>query len=48
MLLEYKECHPDATFEEIGKVFNISRQRAWELYQEELKNKEQKQEATVV
>lgn len=32
-LMEYIDQHPDLTLQEIGEVFNISRQRVWELKQ---------------
>ena len=31
VLEEYADQHPDATLEQIGKVFNISKQRVHEL-----------------
>jgi len=30
-LEQYAQDHPNATLEEIGVVFNISKQRVWEL-----------------
>ena len=39
MLVRFVEEHPNLTLEEIGRVFNISKQRVWELLQiERLKN----------
>ena len=38
-LYRYAEEHPQATFEEIGMRFNISKQRAHEIYKiQEAKN----------
>lgn len=35
MLAEYREQHPEASWAEIGELFNISPQRAFELYNNE-------------
>ena len=35
LLVEYREKHPEASWFEIGELFNISSQRAWELYKNE-------------
>ena len=42
LLVEYRERHPEASWAEIGEVFNVSPQRAWELY-----NNAKKQEAPI-
>ena len=39
MLAEYREKHPEASWAEIGELFNISAQRAFELYNNEKKAK---------
>lgn len=38
LLVEYREKHPEASWAEIGEVFNVSPQRAWEIYNND-KNK---------
>jgi len=38
-LLQYVVEHPDATYQEIGDQFNISRQRAWEIIDREERKK---------
>jgi len=35
LLVEYREDHPEASWAEIGEVFNVSAQRAWEIYKNE-------------
>jgi len=42
LLVEYREKHPELSWAEIGEPFNISAQRAWEIY-----NNKRKQKATV-
>lgn len=37
MLAEYREQHPEASWAEIAELFNISPQRAFELYNNERK-----------
>ena len=37
LLVEYREKHPEASWPEIGELFNISGQRAWEIYKNERK-----------
>ena len=37
MLFEYARTHPDDSLSDIGAVFNITRQRVWELLQTEQK-----------
>ncbi|MBU0778018.1 hypothetical protein KKF82_07150 [Patescibacteria group bacterium] len=32
ILVEYREKHPETSWAEIGELFNISAQRAWEIY----------------
>ena len=32
LLVEYREKHPEASWAEIGELFKISGQRAWEIY----------------
>ena len=40
ILVQFVEEHPNLTLQEIGRVFNISKQRVWELLQiERGKNK---------
>jgi len=41
LLVEYRERQPEASWAEIGEVFNVSPQRAWEIY-----NNARKQKAT--
>jgi len=36
-LREYKDTHPQASWEAIGGKFNVSKQRAYEIYQNELR-----------
>ena len=43
--MEYRENHPEASWVEIGQVFNISSQRAWEIYNNE-KNKKVTEQST--
>ena len=47
-LHKYAQEHPDVTYEEIGKQFNISKQRVSELIKNEEKKKTTEAEATVV
>jgi len=44
-LNEYIDNHPEATFEEVGGIFNVKKQRAWELRQQELKRREEDKRA---
>jgi hypothetical protein len=37
-LVKYKDENPDLSWEEVGEVFGVSRQRAWLIYHNE-KNK---------
>jgi len=39
LLVEYRDKHPEMSWFEIGQLFNISAQRAWELYDNERKRK---------
>ncbi len=39
LLVEYREKHPEASWSEIGELFNISAQRAWEIYNNEKNRK---------
>ena len=39
LLVEYHEKHPEMSWFEIGQLFNISAQRAWEIYNNERKRK---------
>lgn len=32
LLVEYRDNHPEVSWFEIGEVFNVSGQRAWEIY----------------
>jgi len=43
LLAEYREKHPELSWTEIGEPFNISAQRAWEIY-----NIEKTRKATAV
>ena len=36
-LAEYRKNHQDLSLKEIGKVFSISRQRAWKILEREAK-----------
>ena len=47
-LNEYIDNHPEATFEEVGAIFNIKKQRAWELRQLELKQREEDEKAAAI
>ena len=38
LLVEYRDKHPEMSWAEIGKLFNISSQRAWEIYNNDRKN----------
>jgi len=38
-LREYKDAHPEASWEEVGKVFGVKRQRAQQLYKQEVARK---------
>ena len=39
LLVEYREKHPELSWAEIGKHFNVSPQRAWEIYNNERNRK---------
>jgi len=43
LLVEYHEKHPEMSWREIGELFNISGQRAWELYDNERKTRATRQ-----
>jgi len=47
LLVEYREKHPEASWAEIGELFNISAQRAWEICNNERKRKATQQQAQV-
>ncbi len=38
-LLRYHENHPEASYGCLGKLFGISKQRAWQLVQEDKRNR---------
>lgn len=37
LLIEYKEKHPKDSFREIGRMFKMSKQAAWFIYQRGLR-----------
>jgi len=47
VLVEYREKHPEASWVEIGELFNISPQRAWQIYNNE-KNRRVTEQSTRV
>jgi len=47
LLVEYRERNPEASWAEIGEVFNVSPQRAWEIYNND-KNKKATEPASSV
>jgi DNA-directed RNA polymerase sigma subunit (sigma70/sigma32) len=48
LLNEYIDNHPEATFEEVGAMFKITKQRVWELRQQELKQREKNKGAAAI
>jgi len=47
VLVEYREKHSEASWVEIGELFNISPQRAWQIYNNERNRKATRQSIPV-
>jgi hypothetical protein len=41
-LFDYKNQHPEESWRDVGSIFGVSRQRAQEIYQNELKRRKEK------